>query len=173
MISTQRPVQTPCQWCGAPIMQPARGRLLHYCDRSHRQRAYEARTAARRLGADIDAGLVRSEPAERIVERVVRAQHPHTAAGWQTALEELRAQLADGRIGAWDAQRLQRTVALVDQQLRAIGTSWQPQRQQSAAPHRGSAYIDERLAAAIGAQIQAAGGNPVDLARTARRRHWP
>src|SRR5690348_6225372 len=123
MNASERPLQTPCEWCGRAVRQPPTGRLLRYCDRSCRQRAYEARTAARRLGADVAAGVVRAQPAERIVERVVRAKHPRTAAGWERALDELRAQLADGRIGPWHAQRLQRAVALVDEQLHAIAAA--------------------------------------------------
>jgi hypothetical protein len=156
MSVTERPLQTPCEWCGSAVRQPPTGRLLRYCDRSCRQRAYEARTAKRRLGADVDAGVVRTEPAERIVERVVRAKHPHNPAGWETALEELRAQLADGRIGPWHTQRLQRALALVDEQLRITDERDQAlQRQRS---QMRLAYVDERLAAAIGARIEAAGG---------------
>jgi hypothetical protein len=158
MTVTERPLQTPCQWCGAAVRQPPTGRLLRYCDRSCRQRAYEARTARRRLDADIDAGVVRAQPAERIVERVVRAKHPSTPAGWESALAELRAQMADGRIGPWHAERLQRAVALVDEQLRAIAAAWPPPAAQPAVPPPRRPAVDERIAAAIGRQIAAAGG---------------
>jgi hypothetical protein len=156
---TERPLQTPCEWCGSAVRQPPTGRLLRYCDRSCRQRAYEARTAKRRLEADVDAGVVRTEPAERIVERVVRAKYPHNPAGWESTLEELRTQLADGRIGPWHAQRLQRAVALVDEQLRTFGSSsWPPTQRQPAEPQMRLTYVDERLAATIARRIEAGGG---------------
>lgn len=159
----ERPLQTPCQWCGNAVAQPSTGRLLRYCDRSCRQRAYEARTAARRLGADVDAGVVRTEPAERIVERVVRARYPRTAAGWEGALQELRAQLADGRLGPWHGERIARAIAAVEEQLQAAAAAMVPRpRREMFVVDEPPAYVDvpfvgERLAA-IDARIAAAGG---------------
>ena len=44
-----RGVQTPCGYCGHPVEQPGgQRRLLRYCDRSCRQRAYELRARRRR-----------------------------------------------------------------------------------------------------------------------------
>jgi hypothetical protein len=165
MIVTERPLQTPCEWCGSAVRQPPTGRLLRYCDRSCRQRAYEARTAKRRLQTDVDAGRVRTEPAERVVERVVRAKYPRTPAGWERALDELRAQLADGRIGPWHADRIGRAIALVDEQLRAAAADRVPRPR----PSRETFVVDEPPAyatvpfagerlAAIDARIRAAGG---------------
>jgi hypothetical protein len=158
MTVTERPVQSPCQWCGQPVVQPPAGRLLRYCDRSCRQRAYEVRAARRRLGEDVDAGVVRLQPAERIVERVVRARYPGTPAGWVAALAELRAQLSDGRLAPWHAQRLQREITAVDEQLRAIAAGWPPSRPQSPVPRPRAVAVDERLAAAVADRITAAGG---------------
>lgn len=119
MSITERPLQTPCQWCGNAVAQSPAGRLRHYCDRSCRQRAYEARTAQRRLQADLDAGRVREQPAERIVERVVTAPHPRRVAGWEAALNELADQLADGRIGWWHAPRLRDALTRVNDWMQA------------------------------------------------------
>ncbi len=85
--------------------------MLRYCNRSCRQRAYEVRTASRRLRADVAAGVVRAEPAERVVERVVQRRYPQTAGEWELALQELAAQLADGRLAPWHASRLRRALA--------------------------------------------------------------
>lgn len=165
MAITERPLQTPCQWCGSVVKQPPTGRLLRYCDRSCRQRAYEARTAARRLGEDVDAGVVRVQPAERIVERVVRAKYPRTPAGWEAALDELREQLADGRIGPWHAERIARAIAAVDGQLQAAAAAVVPRPRPSREAfgvdeppgYAAVPFAGERLAA-IDARIQAAGG---------------
>ena len=162
MSVTERPLQTPCQWCGSPVRQPPTGRLLRYCDRSCRQRAYETRTAARRLGADVDAGVVRTEPAERIVERVVRARYPRTAAGWESALDELRAQLVDGRLGPWHGERIARAIAAVEEQLQAAAAAMVPRPRREMftvdePPAYAVPFVGERLAA-IDARIAAAGG---------------
>src|SRR2546429_2521735 len=112
-------VQSPCQWCGRTIEQPPRGRKLRYCDRSCRQRAYEARTAARRLKADLDAGRILQQPAERVVERVVQPRHPHPPAGWIDALDELTARVRDGRIEPWNAARIRPAIARLQAALDA------------------------------------------------------
>ncbi len=109
----------PCEWCGRPIEQPPRGRKLRYCDRSCRQRAYEARTAQRRLQHDLDAGRIRQQPAERVVERVVQPRHPSTAAAWIGVLDELTARVRDGRIPAWHAARIRSAVTRLQAALDA------------------------------------------------------
>lgn len=48
----------PCEWCGAPVEQPATGRARLHCKRSHRQRTYEAR----RLDRAERTGSRRSDP---------------------------------------------------------------------------------------------------------------
>lgn len=111
MGAVERVLQAPCQWCGRAVRQPPTGRRLRYCGRSCRQRAYEVRTAQRRLQADVEAGTVRAEPAERVVERVVQPRYPKTAAGWEHALEELAQQLSDGRLAPWHADRVARALS--------------------------------------------------------------
>lgn len=91
-----RPVQTPCGWCNRPITQPPTGRLLRYCNRSHRQRAYEVRTAQRRLQADLQQGLVVRQPAPT-VEKTPRPAYPNTVDGWEQMLAHLSAQLSAAR----------------------------------------------------------------------------
>ncbi|SNY72911.1 hypothetical protein SAMN05421748_14454 [Paractinoplanes atraurantiacus] len=149
----------PCGWCGSPVEQPPAGRLRRYCNRSCRQRAYETRTAGRRLGADVDAGVVRTEPAERIVERVVRARYPRTAAGWETALTELSAQVADGRLPHWHAERVHRALSGAAEQTRVTIAEWTP----PPAPPP----VDERLAAAAEALLRVVGDEPTTLERLA------
>lgn len=96
------------------MKQGPAGRLRHYCDRSCRQRAYEARTAQRHQLADVDEP---GRPGERVVERVVTAPHPRRAAAWTAALDELADQLADGRIGWWHAEQLRAALARVHAQM--------------------------------------------------------
>ena len=176
MEVNERAVQTPCQWCGKAVEQPPTGRLLRYCDRSCRQRAYETRTAARRLQTDVAAGLVRAEPAERIVERVVQKPAPRTAGGWVKQLQQLHDQLRDGRIKWWDAERLRQAIAAVDEQLQALESRTPPPAQQTytaAGPPRW--YAPEpfsprvrQLLAAVDERIRKAGGSlPGTLQRLA------
>lgn len=112
-------VQSPCEWCQRAITQPPRGRQLRYCNRSCRQRAYEARTAARRLQHDLDAGRIRQQPVERVVERVVQPRHPSTPAAWIDALDELAARVRDGRIEPWHAARIRPATARLQAALDA------------------------------------------------------
>jgi len=79
-------------------------------------------------------------------------------AGWEKALDELRAQLADGRIAPWNAPRIDRALAAVDEQLQAIESSWPPRPAHPVVPQPRRPDVDERIAAAIGQQIAAAGG---------------
>jgi biotin operon repressor len=136
------------------VRQNPTGRLRLYCDRSCRQRAYETRTAGRRLQDDVDAGVVRATPAERIVERVVRARHPQSPAGWETALQELQGQLADGTISPWNAGRIQQALAgaLAQAELLAANAA-------AASPPR----VDERLAEAAEVLLRLAAGAPTTL----------
>ncbi|GIE26865.1 hypothetical protein Ahu01nite_099670 [Winogradskya humida] len=55
---------------------------------------------------------MRTEPAERIVERVLPSRHPRTVAGWEQALTELAAQCGDGRLAPWHAARVERALAV-------------------------------------------------------------
>lgn len=120
---TEHIARTPCEWCGVAIRQPPTGRRLLYCSRAHRQRAYEVRTAQARLERDQAAGVVRPEPAERVVERIVQRRHPGSVSGWERALEELAAQLVDGRITAWDRDRIVRSVDAVRATLSELRTT--------------------------------------------------
>jgi hypothetical protein len=52
--------QRPCDWCGEPVVQPRMGRTRRYCQRSHRQRAYEARRLIELRQAAAGATLVSS-----------------------------------------------------------------------------------------------------------------
>src|SRR2546428_12435265 len=103
--SVERVMGSPCEWCGRSIEQPPRGRRLRYCNRSCRQRAYEARTATRRYGRDLDVGRILPKPTERVVERVIQPRHPSTATAWIAALYELAEQIRDGRLPAQDIPR--------------------------------------------------------------------
>jgi hypothetical protein len=157
MIVGERPVQTPCEWCGEPVQQSPTGRLARYCrGRACRQRAYEARTARRRLQADVDAGVIRPRPAERIVERVVRDRHPRTPAGWETTLAALAGQFADDTIGAWHTGRIRAALAAVEQQMAAAEA-----RLSALSPSAAAAVVrpaGHGLEAAIADRIAAAGG---------------
>ncbi|MFI7511454.1 hypothetical protein ACIBSS_32060 [Micromonospora aurantiaca] len=114
---TEHEIETPCGWCGNAITQPPTGRRKRYCDRSCRQRAYELRTAERRHQADVDAGRIRTVPAQRVVERTIQPRRPTTVAQWETALGDLAEQLHAGRY-AWDRHRIR---AAVNQVLGALG----------------------------------------------------
>ncbi|MFI6134000.1 hypothetical protein [Micromonospora sp. NPDC051141] len=103
---TEHEIESPCGWCGNAIVQPPTGRKKRYCDRSCRQRAYELRSAQQRHQADVDAGRIRTVPAQRVVERIVQARHPVTTSGWEQALAVLATQLRSGRIGGWDHDRI-------------------------------------------------------------------
>lgn len=62
-----------CAWCGVEMAarKKGRGRQRKYCSEAHRQRAYEVRTARRRLENDQNAGRARSEdePVREVVRR--------------------------------------------------------------------------------------------------------
>ncbi|MFI5837713.1 hypothetical protein ACIA5A_28950 [Micromonospora sp. NPDC051300] len=114
---TEHEIETPCGWCGNAIVQPPTGRKRRYCDRSCRQRAYELRTAQRRHQSDVDAGRIRSVPAQRVIERTIQPRRPTTVAQWETVLGELAEQLHAGR-HAWERHRIR---AALNQVLGALG----------------------------------------------------
>ena len=62
-----------CAWCGVEMAarKKGRGRQRKYCSEAHRQRAYEVRTARRRLERDQEAGRARAddEPVREVVKR--------------------------------------------------------------------------------------------------------
>ncbi|GAB7046584.1 hypothetical protein [Catenuloplanes indicus] len=155
----ERDLQTPCGWCGNPIAQPPTGRRLRYCDRSCRQRAYEVRTAQRRLQRDVDAGVVRTAPAERVVERVVQPRHPSTPAAWATALEELAAQLSDGRIAWWHYDRLRAATDAVTAALERLPTGPAPAPRRPV-PGPPAAAADARVAQLLARLAATSAGSP-------------
>lgn len=107
---THHEIESPCEWCGATIRQPARGRR-RYCNRSHQQRAYEVRAAERRLQHDIAAQRIAVEPAERVVEKTIQPRYPRTPSGWLDALAELERQMAAGAFAPDSQWRLERELA--------------------------------------------------------------
>jgi hypothetical protein len=107
----ERLVRRTCGWCGAWIEYCGRGRRPAYCSKAHRNRAWEVRSAARRLQADLIAGTASTEPVREVVSRPAAApkpvKTPIRTADWVRLLGELRAQL-DGELGRkfWDHERL-------------------------------------------------------------------
>jgi hypothetical protein len=118
----ERPLGYTCGWCRAWIPYNGRGRPARYCNKSHRNRAWEQRRAHRALAA----GELVDEPVREVVERVVTiTRHvpyetaPTTGAGWQQLLAQLAEQLAAGQLGDqhWHHPRL---LAALDQVLNAL-----------------------------------------------------
>jgi len=60
-----------CAWCGrAFAVSGGLGRRARYCRRSHRQRAFEARCLAARMGLDSGEALVDAEALCRLRDRL-------------------------------------------------------------------------------------------------------
>ena len=60
-----------CAWCGrAFAVSSGLGRRARYCRRSHRQRAFEARCLAARMGLDSGEALVDAEALCRLRDRL-------------------------------------------------------------------------------------------------------
>ncbi|MEU6721562.1 hypothetical protein ABZ897_59850 [Nonomuraea sp. NPDC046802] len=109
-----------CAWCATYITYSGRGRPPSYCSKSCRNRAWEVRTAERRLQRDIVAAAVRAEPVREVhTETVTRTRTrvqtrlerrpPSTARGWAEHLAVLTEQLrADGTLAPrhWEHRRL-------------------------------------------------------------------
>lgn len=75
-----------CGWCGGEFAVPGKvGRPPQFCKRSHRQRAYEARQAAARLGLPADAVVISLSELEAWRDRLYVLE---------TALEDVQADLA-------------------------------------------------------------------------------
>jgi hypothetical protein len=163
-------VASPCAWCGRTIEQPPRGRRLRYCDRSCRQRAYEARTAQRRLQRDVDAGRIVQQPTERVVERVVQPRHPSTPAAWIAALDELTARVRDGRIQPWNAARIRPAVTRLQAALAAaVAGPSDPAPAASAPPVAPAGLTRERTGQLVARLAATSAGRtePTTLARLA------
>lgn len=101
---TMRLVSRTCAWCGIEMTYSGRGRPRLYCSKSHRNRAWELRTAATRAGD----GTRTSEPVREVIERTtvvesppnaVRPALPMTAADWCAMLGHLTGQLRGGQLG--------------------------------------------------------------------------
>ncbi|HEX9854447.1 MAG TPA: hypothetical protein VGC47_03970 [Acidimicrobiia bacterium] len=60
-----------CAWCGGEIAPPGGpGRPRRFCKRSHRQRHFEARRAAARLGLGTDDVLVSRSDLDRLRDKL-------------------------------------------------------------------------------------------------------
>lgn len=117
-------VSRTCEWCGREMSYSGRGRPPRYCSRSHRQRAYELRTALARRDADRAAGRARGaeEPVRETVVRtttrtvrgpvvevpveVERPVVPTRAREVQAVLEAAADAVMAGRIQHYDHRRL-------------------------------------------------------------------
>jgi hypothetical protein len=85
----RRRAATACAWCGKAIEPKARGRIPKWCSASCRQRAWEQARAA-------SSGRSAVQVVERRVETPVPIRP--TRSDWPRLLNELTAQLDDGRI---------------------------------------------------------------------------
>lgn len=109
MLAIRRPVRYTvtvtqsrrCGWCGTRFEVPGGpGRPPTYCRRSHRQRAYEARREAERLG--ITGVLVAEDDWRRLLDAVYRLE---------TAVDDAVIDIASGDPPQPVADRLARVVA--------------------------------------------------------------
>lgn len=112
-----RLLRRTCAFCGSWIDYSGAGRYPTYCSKSCRNRAWEVRSAERRLGRTLTAGAgtvaTTGEPVREVVTRVVR-EHPRgvrtptAAAEWTRHLEELARQLRAEQLGRehWNHGRL-------------------------------------------------------------------
>jgi hypothetical protein len=60
----------PCRWCRRPVVPVGRGRPPEFCRRSCRQRDYESRQEARRLGLDDERIIVTRGALDRVLDDV-------------------------------------------------------------------------------------------------------
>ncbi|RVX39148.1 hypothetical protein EDD27_1495 [Nonomuraea polychroma] len=109
-----------CAWCATYIPYSGRGRPPSYCSRSCRNRAWEVRTAERRLQRDIAAAAMRAEPVREVrtetitrtrtrVQTRLERRPPSTAKDWVEHLAALTGQLRkDGTLAPrhWDHRKL-------------------------------------------------------------------
>lgn len=61
---------TPCQWCRRPVVGIGRGRPRVFCRQSCRQRDYESRSEARRLGLDDERIVIARDQLDRALDDV-------------------------------------------------------------------------------------------------------
>jgi hypothetical protein len=179
MSSPDRLQDVPrCAWCGRPIEFAPVGRLRRYCNHSCRQRAYEVRTAEARLRRDVDAGRVRQVPAQRVVEPTAQPGYPTMIDTGVSILEELAAQLRDGRIEPTNRSRIRSAVDLVYAALGAMDRRAPFVRSiddRGAHGSTGSIPVHERMPAGVIlmlveqlAATSAGSGRPTTLIRLAR-----
>jgi hypothetical protein len=98
-----------CAWCGRYVPYSGRGRPPAYCSKSCRNRAWEVRTAERRLHRDIAAGAAAAGPVREVIretrvitapaERAESRGAPTTAHQWIPHLEECARQVREGELG--------------------------------------------------------------------------
>lgn len=73
----RRLVARTCAWCGDPVPYSGKGRPPQYCNKAHRNRAWEVRSAAARQERDRKAGAARTE--DEPVREVIREVRTRTA----------------------------------------------------------------------------------------------
>ncbi|MFD8562967.1 hypothetical protein ACFV1N_37315 [Streptosporangium canum] len=119
----QRVESRTCPWCSAKVPYTGRGRPAEYCSKACRNRAWEVRSAERRLQRDIAAGL-RQLPMREVIRETVTETHvvtvqgpprePATAWEWLEQLAELAEQLRAGDLGRQHWQHAKLYGVLVD-----------------------------------------------------------
>jgi len=100
-----------CAWCGEWMTYSGHGPMRTYCSKSCKNRAWELRSAERRLGRDLAAGRADPGPVREVVRppAPTAVKVPTRIADWTKLLGELQQQLGEGgplRARHWDHQRL-------------------------------------------------------------------
>jgi len=107
---TERVVGRDCEHCGTWVDYSGTGRPPRYCSKNCRNRASELRTAEARIGRQLAAGQLRTEPVREVIERTTerviertRTRYaalpaaaqpaPATAREWAAQLHQLAADL--------------------------------------------------------------------------------
>ena len=126
---SDRMTATSCRQCGKPVMYRGTGTRPRYCGQVCRQRAYELRRHAARLGTTVPEPEVVREVVERVEVRtrdVVRHERvevpttvtrvPATAQEWRAMLAHLVTQLGDDghRVAREHHQHVRLAAALGD-----------------------------------------------------------
>jgi hypothetical protein len=131
--SNTRLERRTCAWCGTWIPYSGRGRYPVYCSPSCRTRAWEIRTAEKRLGRDLSSGRASAEPVREVVRELGKPRQPPTTATptkadqwaanwWAQLLKELARQLTAEKLGQehWHHARLYRGLENVLMALDAV-----------------------------------------------------
>ena len=123
----ERLVSRTCGWCGELMVYGGRGRRPKYCSKSCKNRAWEVRSAERRLERDLAAGAASAEPVREVVSRPPKPEPkppapprpaapraPVRIADWVKLLAVLEEQLG-GELGPkyWDHPKLLRSLNAV------------------------------------------------------------